>query len=500
MLGTVPTSIPQFILLGNWLLEGDFKTKLTRIKNSKLYFVLISIFIIHALGLIYTNNLLDGWNDVRTKLPLFLLPTIYLSSEKLTIKEIHMVLISFLAGTFLNISWCLFHNAFIFQKDDTRELSRFMSHIRLGFLINIAIFISAYFIYYFKKYFFRLLFVFLICYFVFGLIKLGLFTGLINLGVVGILSLLVVIYYINRKAFYSSVITLIILISYLYITTYGFYNSLFAERTTEVNVPQSVTANGNAYNNYRFNQQIENGIIVARNIQSEELIRNWNAKKPDYIINLEKEQNRPLYFILLRYMSSKGLMKDSTDFSKLNNEELNEVANNVTNYLYKEWNPIQKRLYELFYEYNEYKNGGIINGHSFTMRFYYIKAAICAIKQNPIFGCGTGDVQNVMNTCYEQSESPLNQDWRKRPHNQFVTIFVALGLIGLLIFIAFITYPLIRLKSFLHILYWPFLLSAIISFTFEDTLETQTGLSFFAFFNVLFLTQAEFKRKETLRG
>jgi O-antigen ligase len=132
------------------------------------------------------------------------------------------------------------------------------------------------------------------------------------------------------------------------------------------------------------------------------------------------------------------------------------------------------------------------------MRLFYLKSAFCAIEKGFVFGVGTGDVQTTMNECYAQSGSPLDKEWYKRPHNQFVTIFVALGLIGLIVFLVSLIYPLILLWKELSILYWLFIASAIVSFLFEDTLETQVGLSFFAIFNTLFLTNAYFRKKQIL--
>jgi O-antigen ligase len=132
------------------------------------------------------------------------------------------------------------------------------------------------------------------------------------------------------------------------------------------------------------------------------------------------------------------------------------------------------------------------------MRLYFWKAALFIIKEHPIFGVGTGDVQSELNITYIKTKSPLEPKWYKRPHNQFLTISVSLGLIGLLFFIFSLIYPLITLNKFLPILYWPFFILAINSFILEDTLESQAGISFFASFNTLFLCFAYFKKQQSL--
>ena len=192
---------------------------------------------------------------------------------------------------------------------------------------------------------------------------------------------------------------------------------------------------------------------------------------------------------MLRYLSSKGLTKDSLGLSKLNEQDLNNIRNNVTNYLYPNWGYLHKRIYELVNEFEEYKNNRNINGHSITMRLYFWQAAIQIIKNNPLIGVGTGDVQQELNKTYTEIKSPLSEEWRKRPHNQFITITVAFGFAGLVFFLGSLVYPLLKLKKQLHLLYFPFFILLILSFILEDTLETQAGLTFFAVFNTLFISR-----------
>jgi O-antigen ligase len=131
------------------------------------------------------------------------------------------------------------------------------------------------------------------------------------------------------------------------------------------------------------------------------------------------------------------------------------------------------------------------------MRLYFWKAAVTLIKKNVLFGVGTGDVQSELNKTYIETNSPLNVDWYKRPHNQFLTITVALGIIGSLLFLFSFLYPVTNLKKQMHPLFWPYFLVLCISFVLEDTLETQAGLSFYAFFYTLFISQAFFKKQQS---
>jgi O-antigen ligase len=88
---------------------------------------------------------------------------------------------------------------------------------------------------------------------------------------------------------------------------------------------------------------------------------------------------------------------------------------------------------------------------------------------------------------YVKDGSMLDEKWRLRAHNQYLSIAVAFGIPGLLLFISVLFYTLVnRLKKgdTLFLAFW--LVAAISMFT-EDTLETQAGVTFFALFYCLFL-------------
>ncbi len=499
MLGTVPTSVPQFILLGNWLLEGNFSEKLGRLKSNKIFWVLSSLFLIHVIGLFYTEDMQAGWNDVRTKIPLIYLPLIYFSTAPLKKKEFYMALYAFIGGAFINVSWCLFYKHVLHHSEQIREVSRFMSHIRLGFLIDLAIIFCIYFLATKQHQLKRLAFGALGLYFVYSLYTLGLISGFVNLAIISVAFVIFWLYRIN-KFYLIGFLSVLVFIGIFIINKAGtFYNANFTPNSSEVNKKILWTKAGRPFNHHRITNQVENGFLVAQNIQEQEIQNIWNKRVPNDSIDLATEYNLTRYYTLIRFISSKGQTKDSVSVSMLSDKEIEQIREGITNVNYADWSFMNKRLYELMYEYYEYRNNGTANGHSFTMRLFFLKAAGHVIRNNPIVGVGTGDVQQKMNEAYELNSTPLDKEWYKRPHNQFVTITVALGIIGLMIFLISLIYPVITLYKELGILYGLFLASAIISFLFEDTLETQIGLSFFAIFNTLFLSRAYFKKQRILQ-
>jgi hypothetical protein len=86
----------------------------------------------------------------------------------------------------------------------------------------------------------------------------------------------------------------------------------------------------------------------------------------------------------------------------------------------------------------------------------------------------------------------LAPDQRWRSHNQFLSICVGFGLFGLIWFLLAIFYPPAVLHRYNDYFFLVFLIISTISMFTGDTIESQTGVTFFALFYSLFL----FARKE----
>jgi MFS family permease len=497
MMGTVPTSVPQFILLGNWIIEGGFKLKWEQLRVNKLFWIITSLFFLHLIGMAYTQDLESGLTSIRILMPLMFLPMLLFSTKPVNEKEFKLLLYCFLLGSLVSTVWCLIYNYVLHTNEVVRNASRFMSHIRLGLYLNVAIASCFYFIWTVSKNLHKFLLGGLLLYFVFVLYALGLASGLVNLLILSFFALIIFLF--KQKMHIRIISLVIILVGAFY--GFNFLNSIFNSQLTTVsgenNIPHKLSQTGNIYLNYNSFTQKENGNYVFINIQPTELQKEWKMRFPKDSFSYRPHlHNIQRYQVLVRYMASKGLNKDSAGLTKLSNEDFINIQKNITNYKYPDWSFLHKRVYEFVWEYDEFMNERNVNGHSLTMRLYFWKAAASVIEKNVLFGVGTGDVQNELNKTYVETQSPLTKDWYKRPHNQFITMTVALGVVGLMIFLFSFLYPVNSLKKYLHPLFWPYFLILVLSFVLEDTLETQAGLSFYAFFYTLFIAQAFFKRQQ----
>jgi hypothetical protein len=245
------------------------------------------------------------------------------------------------------------------------------------------------------------------------------------------------------------------------------------------------TLNGNLYYHSSDSKETENGNLVWRNISFEELKPAWNKRGA---INFDSSdaKGNPLSSTLIRYLTSKGLYKDAAGVSSLNDEDIKSIQNGVTNYRITNQSALKGRIHEFIYEYHSFKNNADPSGHTLLMRLEFWKTGWQIIKQNWIIGVGTGDVQDAYNNEYQISNSKLQKEWWKRSHNQFMAITIAIGILGLFVFLSYLIFPALLVNN-KHNLFTVFMLISVLSMFNEDTLETQAGVTFFGFFYSFFL-------------
>ncbi|MBP7272213.1 MAG: O-antigen ligase family protein [Saprospiraceae bacterium] len=129
-------------------------------------------------------------------------------------------------------------------------------------------------------------------------------------------------------------------------------------------------------------------------------------------------------------------------------------------------------------------------------RYYLWTVSAESIREAPIFGVGTGDITDVMKEKFlkRKDVNPIVIAKGYNSHQQFLQIWLTLGIFALLLFIAILFVPLYLAWKQSHYLYALFLLSFILSILVESMLENQRGVIFYAFFNSLLASQLAVKR------
>ena len=246
------------------------------------------------------------------------------------------------------------------------------------------------------------------------------------------------------------------------------------------------TARGQPYYTGPAFQGIENGHVVGRYVAPGELSAMWSRRSKISYDSLDKKGNG-IQFTLVRYLTSMDLRKDSIGISKLSDDDIKAIENGIPNYNFAKSSSIKFRLYQAFWEIENYRRGGNLSGHSITQRLEFWKAAVGIIKKHWLIGVGTGDVRKAFAQQYVDMNTSLSMDFRLRAHNQYLEIMVAYGMIGLIWLLFSIIYPAVKMGKLFTYSYFIFWAIFVLSLFSEDTLETQAGATFYAFFNAFFL-------------
>jgi O-antigen ligase len=131
------------------------------------------------------------------------------------------------------------------------------------------------------------------------------------------------------------------------------------------------------------------------------------------------------------------------------------------------------------------------SGKSTSDRIGVWKAALHIIRENPFLGVGTGDVKDeLMREYHEQNVIPAYEQ-RLNAHNQYLQTFVTLGLTGFMVLAMILIVPAISSIRRNDYMYGAFLLIIILNIAFESMFETQAGVVFYAFFNIIFFSNSE---------
>ena len=481
-------SIGQFIIIGNWIIEFDFKRKLAKLKTTPLIWIVLGLFLIHVVGLLWTSDFKYASKDITTKLPLLAFPIIIGSTKKLRLVEWKLLLGVYAITLFILTIASLgkYFDLWGAEVHDKRELSIYISHIRYGLNLAFAAILSLWYNPFSNKVFNLLLAIwFAIC-----LVLFQLFTGLIILAVV-----IFILSVIKRKSifkksrfirlYFAFCIAVGVFLSYQVIEIYKAFNSTVTLNYDQEDMSPSQTINGEVYGHEGSDQRLENGVYTRRYIARSEIQKEWE-KASSLPFKNEKGIDNPIAQRLYRYMSSKGLKKDSAGFSTLSKDEITAIENGMANHYYFTHNNLQNRLHKIFYEIREFRRTGNASGYSIAMRLEYWKTGLSIFQRNLVFGVGTGDIKGAFKKEYELQDSKLDPAYRNRAHNQYITFLACFGIVGLIIILLSIYYPMFRLRAN-PTLGMAFMLLVSLSFVTEDTLETQAGITLYAFFYCVIL-------------
>ena len=472
----VVMSISMMFLALNLLLEANFIEALKNLKNNKLYLLLTSLFLLHLASIFWSNNLDFAMHDLRVKIPLLIIPTIIVARPLKNRKYLHLIFSAFLLSTFIvsAVNFAMY-NHWIGNHiyDDIRGMSLFGSHIRFAIIVSMSVGILLYFLKYYKN--IRPIIFLFSAWFAYYTFYSQVISGATTL--LGVLITFAIYLLWGTQKIIAITLTSVFAIAIIGLVIW-LIKPVNVDPERFKNLPAE-TAEGNPYAHYNSLVCPETGVPIYFYFCDKELRRDWPKHSSIPYDSLDKK-GQMIRFTLLRYLASRELTKDAAGLAKLTGKEISEIeegVGSVRNY------GIMGRLYGIKYQLINKQDP---NGNSLLERLEYWKAAFGIFSENMFFGVGIGDVEDEFYAYYDKNNSPLHQENRHRAHNMYLTMALTFGIPGFLLFmflhLKFLNFN-IRNKEVIGVL---FLTVAMISFLMEDTLETQTGITFCALFYGLF--------------
>ena len=450
------------------------------IRTKKSLLFLLLFFVYYCLSIIWSSNFSIGIQDIVSKLNLVIIP-IALLIKPIDSKWLERIFTIFIWTVVSTSVFNFIHFQFFTSFGrDIRSLSMFVSHIRFSLFISFSLGLILRYIWMNKNFWERILYFSLFCWLLFYMYYSEVLSGI--LGLAGGFSLCLITSLLrNTKTtkwvyFFSFFLVILggLIVSYL----------LSKETNPPVRTLKTYpkfTKLGNAYSHDTLSKEMENGNYIYTLICDKEIDSVW-PKLSTIPLNQQNLKGYQTRMVMYRYLTSKALPKDAFGLQQLTQEDIRSIENGIPSILEVRSGIFSKIKY-YFKNLNQSENP---NGNSFLQRLEYWRVGSTLFKKHPIIGVGIGDYKSAFAEEYEKKESLLSLENRLETHQQFLSVLIATGCIGGIVFALIFYFYILQTSTNPLAIYFIGILLA--SFLVEDTLTTLAGLSFFALFYTLFQT------------
>lgn len=483
------------VVLFTALAEDSWKNKKERFQK-RLYLITIpAIFFIYLISSINTFSEGDSLYDLQKTLFFLVLPVAFLFGKNINNQQRRFVFYVFVAAVTCSIIVALvrWH---LMEETENFSVHKIglISHIRFSFqlilafwflillLLNnfsqlkktiiVGIAITASFI------------------LTFLLFQQSL-TGLVAFSASIIFYLLYFTFQLNQKYRYVLLVAVFLMVSIPFVYVYKIVDSFYDIEIVDENALPAKTNQGNSYQHDVNNKMVENGNYVYLYVCEDEMRTEWN-KISEFEYDSIGTSGYPLKATLIRYLTSKGLKKDAEGLKALDAQDIQNIEKGIANIIFqKRKYSIYPRFYQTVWEYYVYTQTGDANNQSFSQRLEFYQAAISIIKDNPWLGVGTGRWKSEFRNAFIKNKSSLNKNRYASSHNQYLNYLVKFGILGFLLILAFLIYPILKTKKYTDLLFLIFLVFLFFANFADSNFESHMGSSFFIFFYCLFITSTE---------
>lgn len=454
--------------------------------------VIASLLFLHVIGLLYTTDFHYALKDLRTKLPLFILPLFVATGPRISTRIFYRILAIFIAAVVAGSIYrlILFLNL---PVADSRALSAHTSHIRYSLNAVFAIFILLFFVHskVIPNYGIKLLLLAIAIWLVAFMIYMNYSTGIMLFVIINFLLLVfftlkIKSFYLKTAALVSIGVLVLLPIFYILLISYSYLKT----PQTDFSKLDKYTPRGNSYYHDTVNFKLKDGKWTGLYICDKELRQSWANRSKLSLDSLDKHQ-QIRRFTLISYLASKDLRKDADGIKQLSDADIRNVENGINRSDFNKLPGLRSQIEDFNSGYKRYIELKDPNSGSMVQRFEYWRTSLLIIAQHPLFGVGTGDLPAAFEDQYRKMNSNLASQYRLRSHNQYLSITVAFGIIGLVWFLIVMIYPGIKTRSFKNYFYIVFWIIFMLSMLTEDTIESQEGVTFYVLFTALMLLGRE---------
>lgn len=225
---------------------------------------------------------------------------------------------------------------------------------------------------------------------------------------------------------------------------------------------------GEAYVHFPERRVTENGHFIWTHVAWGELASGWKQRSD---ADFDTVQPR-----LIRFLTSKGLTKDAEGVADLTDAEVEAIESGYASVV--AWRGVgwARRWNRVKFNWGQWLDGRLTGDASLLARSVYQQTAVWAIADGTragqvLFGTGSGDAQGAMQQAYETHRPDWPAEFRYRPHQQYLSLMLGLGLVGLALWIMALMQGWTMSRA------WPAILVLALSGLTEDTLQTQAGVT-----------------------
>ena len=474
------TSFGTGLIALAWVVSAVNRSLITP-TNKLLTGAMAGLYVWHVVGLLWTDNLSEGLMTLQIKLPILIvttaLMTIRWDQNKWLPRILSVFVFSISASAIagLMLGWRQISAGVTLHSS---EWSPFISHIRMGILLSLGW--GGLLIYSIKKH---------------RLIAPAILYAVIALlyiwqtqSVTGCLMFIFATFFGMMQHWMKHSRRWVLVVG----AAISFLGVILLVQTLRPSPQPAQLAThtewGAPYTHHQDRFLDENGYKVWNFLAWDEARIAWN-KRSDCLFDGPDNMGHSLKITLTRYLTSLNLPKDGLAVQGLTEEDIRAIEQGTPSAVEHLKSGMNRRLDVLRYEVGNWMDDGNPSGNSVTQRWVYLKTGLHIALNHGIvhslLGVGTGDLPDAYQLAYIELDTPLNPQFRKRTHNQYLAWWVASGFIALSLWILVLIASWKRDRewwSLGRLAWW----MVVVSCFAEDTLETQAGVTFAVFALVLF--------------